>query len=198
MDQLAALIDFVPLPGFTLGLFAAALTGEAGIIALMVLAAQGALPAAAVIAGSALGTFLADAAWFLVGHTYLGRAIERREHLARHAQRVNAFLSGITRDVHLRTLIAAKFLLGTRILTILHLSRTGLSLRAFLRYNVAATAIWLTVIAAAGWLMGRGVASIAPALDAAQALATALLIALIAFSLIKVWLTKRLAGRRRR
>lgn len=198
MDQLAALIDRVPFADVLLPVVAAATTGEAGIIALMLLATQGAIAPLGVIAGSALGTLIADTGWFLLGHTYLGRALERREHLARHARRVNAFISGITRDVHLRTLIIAKFLLGTRILTILHMSRTGLALNAFLRYNVAATAIWLAAIVSVGWLAGRGIVNIAPFLDAAQAFATALIATLIIFSLAKVWITKRLTRTRRR
>lgn len=88
----------------------------------------------------------------------------------------------------IRTLLISKFIYGTRIFTMLHISKNKVTLRQFILYDFVVILTWLIPITIIGWLAGKGIAAATTALHRVEIgiLLLVLVIALIAFAQRKV------------
>ena len=90
-------------------------------------------------------------------------------------------------------LLYTKFLYGTRLITILHLSSRKISFRSFFLFNIISAVIWLFVVIPLGWLAGMGVINLLPAFSAVGYSFIAVFLTIAIFQTTSIWTMRRLA-----
>lgn len=136
------------LPALFVG---AGLEGEAVVVAGGLLAHQGLVPLPGVMAATALGSFVADQAWFAVGRRF------RDHRWVAKARAKPAFaraLAALERHP-IGFIFSFRFIYGFRTISPIAIGTTGVSARTFLGVNAVAAAIWGTVFSAVGYLFGH-------------------------------------------
>lgn len=168
------------------------LFGETVILSGSYLAGQGIWSVVVVYIWALLGTLAADAAWFYLGPKGM-RLFHRWEKVK---QKHEAIISALQRHVGDKPFLAMlfiKFLYGTRILTIIYLSSVKVKFWTFMLFDFIGTAVWLVVMVGAGWLAGKGLADVLPAVRSVEYLLSGLVVMMVIFKLITSWLEKRIA-----
>lgn len=168
------------------------LFGETVILSGSYLAGQGIWSVATVYLWALLGTLAADAAWFYFGPRAL-RLMHRWEKVKhKHEAIINALQKHVGEKPFLAMLFI-KFLYGTRILTIIYLSSVKVKFWTFLLFDLVGTAVWLVAMVGVGWLAGKGLANVLPAVRGAEYLLTGVVVLMILFKVTTTWLEKRIA-----
>ncbi|TCM52264.1 membrane protein DedA with SNARE-associated domain [Rhizobium sp. PP-F2F-G48] len=134
-------------------LIGAGVEGEAVAFLGGVLAHRGLLVYWQVAAAAALGSFVADQLFFLIGrHAARFRFVSRLE--ATPAMRR---AKGLLERYPVGFILAFRFIYGMRIISPLLISRTNISALRFLVLNGIAACLWGTAITAIGFLFGNAV-----------------------------------------
>src|SRR5262245_31958942 len=116
-------------------LIGTALGGEFALFVLGFLAAQHVVPVIPSVILSFFGAFLPNAIWFLLGGTNkIGKATSYRRTESTFAIITEA-VQRVSRGSHLAALIIIKFLIGTPVLLVMYVSRTGLAVKKFIMYQ---------------------------------------------------------------
>lgn len=168
------------------------LFGETVILSGSYLAGQGIWSVVTVYIWALLGTLVADAAWFYLGPKGL-RLMHRWEKVKQKHEAIIAALQRHVGDKPFLAMLFIKFLYGTRILTIIYLSSVKVRFWTFMFFDFIGTAVWLVVMVGVGWLAGKGLADVLPAVRSFEYLLTGLVILMILFKVITSWLEKRIA-----
>jgi len=108
---------------------------------------------------SFLGFVFAEILWFFVGRFRIFRKLSLFS-LRRGEKRVIKGLREIASKNYFASLLATKFIYGTRILSLVYLGSSGERFGKFLRVNIPAIFIWSAVLMPLGWLAGRGAVNI--------------------------------------
>lgn len=137
-----------------LALFAGSgIEGEAVVIAGGLLAHQGLVPLGGVMAATALGSFVADQAWFAAGRRF-------REHRwvikARAKPAFARALHALERHP-IGFIFAFRFIYGLRTISPIAIGTTSVRARTFLAVNAVAAVIWGVTFSALGYVFGREV-----------------------------------------
>lgn len=141
-----------------------------------------------------LGTLAADSAWYYGGTRLAGWMQARprwQTYQEKHAAEITA-TKRLVGEKPFRALLYIKFLYGTRILMILYLSWREVSWKKFLLYDAIGTTAWLVVIMGIGYLAGRGIANLIPAVQTTGFILLGLAIVIIGSRLFSIWITKRI------
>ena len=194
MEWLESTLPFFEPYSYLLPFLGGVFGGEETIILISMLAAQGFITFWNVFIFSFLGTILADSIWFFFGKTFLWEKIKKRKYFSKWFDKVAFIIDNTVRDYHFLALLFTKFLYGTRLITIMYLSREKMTFLKFSFYNAIVTFIWTAVIVPLGWFAGKGVTIIIEVLKNVQLAIIALIIFAIGFYLIRVWINKRLIG----
>lgn len=133
-----------------------ALGGEFFLITFAFLSAQGLVSLFALVPLAFFGTFFSDTVWFLVGRTKRFHSITEHRHVGPTVSVITNTIRHISRGSHFMALVFAKFLFGTRVMTILYISKTHLTLKKFLYYNSYAVLFWVLVVIPIGYSSGLG------------------------------------------
>lgn len=136
--------------------FGAAFGGELALFAIAFLTAQGVLSLFSLVTLSFLGTFSSDILWFLLGRTVMIKKIISSRYANGAISILVQAVDRVSRGNRFLALIIAKFLVGTRILLIMYVSKTDLGLRRFIHYDAIAVLLWLAVIIPIGFVSGLG------------------------------------------
>lgn len=166
--------------------------GETVILSGSYLAGQGIWSLWTVYLWALLGTLAADAAWFYFGPRAL-RLMHRWEKVKQKHEAIVSALQKHTGNKPFLSMLFIKFLYGTRILTIIYLSSVKVRFWTFMFFDLIGTAVWLVVMVGAGWLAGKGLADVLPAVRSFEYLLTGLVALMIIFKLVTSWLEKRIA-----
>ncbi|RMD67537.1 hypothetical protein D6817_01300 [Candidatus Pacearchaeota archaeon] len=153
-------IESYRLVAYAIVLLSAAAFGDGAIVFFSVLAAQGHMSIAFVFIFSFFGTLLGDFAWFTLSRTKLiGRYLKKRQvkNFYVHFKKVASFISA---GKHFIAVVMAKFLYGTRVLTVFYLRSENIKSARFMAYDSVATLLWLSVLVPAAWLAGKGVSMV--------------------------------------
>ena len=148
--SIEALVARFGLPALFLG---AGIEGEAVVLAGGLLAHQGLVPLGGVMVATALGSFVADQAWFAAGRHF-------REHRwvakARGKPAFARALGALERHP-VGFIFAFRFIYGFRTISPIAIGTTAVSPRLFLLVNAIAAVIWGVVFSTVGYLFGHEV-----------------------------------------
>ena len=143
----------------------AAFGGEPAVIALSFLAAQGIFPAVPFIFTSFLGVLFSDCLYFFLGKTTFVRKLIEHRYAAGTIAAIMEAIERLSRGRHVAAFILAKFVIGTRAVIIMYVSKTGITFGYFLRHNLLAIMAWLTLVIAIGYLAGIGYSYVSGVLE---------------------------------
>ena len=146
--SLAALVARYGLVAVGLG---AAFEGEAAVIAGGLLAHQGLVPLAGVMAVAAVGSFAADQGWFAVGRRF------RTARWVTKARGTTAFGRAIAAlERHpVGFVFAFRFLYGLRTVSPIAIGTSGVPARLFVTVNAVAAVVWAVLFSSIGYLFGN-------------------------------------------
>lgn len=172
------LLQFSDYAG-TIAFLGAFLGGDSVVIFLAGLAGQGLMPLWKVFVFLILGTIISDVLVFSIGRTKYFKRIVGHRYVKKGYDSVVAELDRFFHKKVLVVLIIAKFMYGTRFITLFYLGNKGITSKRFVWYDSIATFIWVIVLGTIGWLAGKGLANYISIIDNVE-LGTALLIGLTA------------------
>lgn len=133
---------------------AALIGGEELIVPLAFLVGTGLWDVPTLFIFTAIGTLVADVGWFLLGRHGIQKSALFKRHTEKY-KKVTAMIKKIA-DHEFNLLLITKFIYGTRIFTIIHLSLEETHLYRFIALNSIVIVVWLTVIINIGWWAGKG------------------------------------------
>lgn len=164
--------------------------GEFAIISLAFLSAQDIFPLPLFLIISFFGTLSSDILWFFLGKTKIaGKIIDHRYALNTIAVVMEA-IHFVSRGHHLLAFIFAKFLIGTRIVVILYVSKTNLAFKKFIQNDVIAVTIWLIILTSIGFLSGLGFTYISHILKNIYAGIGFVILIILVIIVVQIWLKK--------
>ena len=190
VEWLRALVLHYPAFQYAIIFLGTAFGGEAGVIALSFLAAQHVFSFLPFLILSVLGTLFGDTLWFYMGRTRMAGKIIGHRYAANTVSVIVEAINRLSRGNHLLAFVLAKFLIGTRAVLILYVSKTGISLKDFMQHNLPAIFIWFSVVGAIGYLAGLGFTFIAGVLENIYAGAGFALLIFIMVIIAQVWLKR--------
>lgn len=180
---------FIPFFGSMVG-------GEETVVLISMLSAKGVIPFWVVLSTTIVGTILSDSVWYYLARTRVWQKFIVSKYFAGSYAKIATIVNLVTRGSHFRALLYTKFLYGTRIITIMYLSREHLSFKQFSAYNSVVTVIWATVVCTTGWLAGKGLVVLAGYVTDVQIIITLGVAFLIIFYFVRIWINKRLQKKR--
>nr|WP_314467482.1 DedA family protein [uncultured Novosphingobium sp.] len=146
--SIAALIARFGLPAVALG---AAVEGETVVMTGGLIAHQGLMPLSGVMAAAAIGSFVADQFFFLLGRRFrmhrLVRKVTERKAFARVLKLLERYPTGF--------ILAFRFLYGLRTISPIAIGTSNIPARRFVALNALAAAVWGVVIAGIGYSFGQ-------------------------------------------
>ncbi len=194
VEWLRTFLAHYPALQYVVIFLGAAFGGEAAIITLSFLAAQKFFPLLPFFLVSYVGTLSSDALWFAMGRTKLAAKITDHRHVSKTVFMIMEAIRKVSRGSHLLAIIFTKFLIGTRVVLILYVSKTNITLRDFMRYDLIAILIWIVVVIPIGLLAGLGYNYISKTLENIYAGIGFALFILIVFVLLQIYLKKFFAN----
>lgn len=148
--SIEALIAQFGLPAVALG---AALEGETVVLSGGLIAHQGLLPLHGVMAAAAIGSFVADQVFFLLGRRFrthrLVRKITERPTFSRVLRLLERYPTGF--------ILAFRFLYGFRTISPIAIGTSAVPARRFVLLNALAAVLWGIVIGGIGYSFGGAV-----------------------------------------
>ncbi len=166
--------------------------GEIALVTLSFLAAQKVISLPALVFFSALGTFCSDSIWFLLGRTSGVRKIIAHRYATPTMEVITQALKRISRGNNLVMLIFAKFLIGTRVVTLFFISTIYEKYSKFAEHNIVSIVVWLSVVIPVGYLSGLGFTYIASVLQNIYAALGFALLVILVIIMLQTWLQKKL------
>lgn len=168
--------------------------GEVALLTLAFLAAQNVIGIPPLLLLSFLGIFFSDILWFFLGKTKLIKNIITHRYTNGTILVINQAIHRLSKGSDLFALIFAKFIVGTRILLLMHIGTKNIDLQKFIRYDSIAVIFWLAVIIPIGLLFGFGFTYFAQILENVYATIGFVLLVAILLIMLKIWLKNRLTG----
>jgi len=168
----------------------AAFGGEPVVITLAFLAAQKVFPLSSYLLVSFLGVVFSDSLYFFIGRTKLARWVIEHRYAAKTIAAIIEAINRLSHNRHMIAFILAKFVIGTRAVIIMYVSKTGLSFGYFLRHNLLAIVLWLSLINTIGYLSGLGFTYFSQILENVYAGIGFLLLVLLTLILAQRWLKR--------
>jgi membrane protein DedA with SNARE-associated domain len=187
---LSAFILSYPLLQYIIIFLGAGFGGEVAVISLSFLAAQNIFPIVPFFIVGFLGTMTADILWFLLGKTKTAGKIVDHRYATYTISVIMEAIRKVSRGNHLLAFIFAKFLVGTRVVVILYVSKTNISLKHFILNDLVAIFIWLTTLTSIGFLSGLGFAYISHILKNIYAGIGFVILILLIIVMVQIWLKK--------
>lgn len=151
--ELHGLIEHYSRQPDALFFVAAVVGGQEMILPLAFLVGEGFWNVPHLFAVTFIATLAVDLFWF--GLARMGRHWKWLHHFTHDDGRVKKFVKRLSKS-EATLLLVTKFMLGTRVVSVLYLSLDGLKTLRFMLLNFLVTIPWLTLIIAIGWLAGRG------------------------------------------
>jgi len=180
--HIAQFLDIYGIPAIFISTF---FFGEIAILVGFILAGQTVFLFETVFIFSVLATICADLFWFLIG-TFFPKRLLKGRFRSNIFNPISALLGFLTKDRLFMSLLFVKFLIGTRLITIIYLARQKVPFHLFVIFDVIGTMIFVTVISIIGWSMGKGLHNLLPAYHFITSL---VLIVILSLSLLYIYKT---------
>ncbi len=191
IEWIQALFSNYPHYQYLIIFLGAGFIGEPAILLFGFLAATGVLSIGAVIIFGVPGAFLSDCLWFWLGKTRPIRKLISHRHATTFLETIIETMRRASRGNYPLALVFAKFVTGTRIPMILHMSNNQFPFLKFMRFNTIATSFWASVVISIGFLSGLGFTLLSGALKSAYAGIGFIFLIVVAIILFQKWLKKR-------
>jgi membrane protein DedA with SNARE-associated domain len=192
MEQLA---QWIPAHQLPLAIFLGVLAGgEVAVLAGLLLALSGALSVSTLFLLAFAANVASDLLWFLSGERLVALA-RRRRSLAARLDRAMETVARVDSGRRCRYLLYYKFVYGIRIATIVFTAMRRVSLRRFVAWNSAGSAIYLAALIGGGLLLLRGAVEAAPAAHALRYALAAAVAAVVLARWGSAWLRHRIDAR---
>ena len=143
---------YTPVVSFIGGL----LGGNETLLFLSILASGGFLNIYYLFIFFYIGSLISDSLWFLLGRSKLFEVVWRIRWVSKFYPNLGKFLRHITKN-KFWLLFITKFLYGSKILTLLYLSRQKIKYGYFIKCISIINLIWVSFIIFFGWSAGMGV-----------------------------------------
>ncbi len=193
-EIITSLTPVLSVYGWLITYVASAIWGDATIIALAFIAAQGTFPIWVVVVFGYFGTLTGDCIWFLLTYLKFWDKLKRWKKFSDKFEKVDERIQKLGKKSDLYVLIVTKFLYGTRILTILYVGLKKLPFRKFLLYDGIATIFWIIAMSGIGYATGKGFQIVIQVFKNVQLGLTLLVVAIILFILLQKWINKKLGN----
>ena len=190
LEWLHVLILHYPAFQFIIIFLGAAFGGELALFTISFLAAQGILHIFPLVVFSFFGAFSADILWFSLGRTSLAEKIISHRYASPTISIITQAVDRVSKGNRLVALIFAKFLVGTRIVLIMYVSRTDLALKRFARLDAIAVLVWLLLVIPIGFISGLGFTYLAEFFHNLYIEIGLILLILFIVVIIQIWLEK--------
>ncbi len=175
---------------FVLFFLAALLGGEEIIFPLAFLVGRAWWDLELLILGSFIGTMVSDLAWFLLGRHGIQKTKFFQKHTAKYEIAKKLFQKLAKHEFNL--MLITKFIYGTRIMTIFHLSIGGMSIIRFLSYSACTISLWLNVVIGIGWWAGKGSVFLNKLYEHPASLVLSLISLLVLFHIARHLISKKI------
>ncbi len=192
IEWLRVFIDHYPYLEYLVIFLGAAFGGEFVLLALGFLAAQKVISIFSLVIFSLLGTLFSDTLWFFLGRTIFVRKIVAHRYANNTIFVINKAIQRVSKGNNLFALIIAKFLVGTRILLIMFVGSKIIKFKDFIRQDILAIILWLTVIIPIGFISGLGFTYFASILENIYMAIGFVLLIIFLSIMLEIWLKKRL------
>jgi len=187
VEWLRTVIDNYPAFQYLIIFLGAGFGGEVAVITLGFLSAQGVFPLVTFFLVSFIGTLSTDMIWFFLGRTkMIGKMLTHR-YANKTVLIITEAISKVSGGSHLLAMIFAKFLIGTRVVLIMYVAKTGISVKKFIYYDVISVIAWLLVVIPIGYVGGLGFSYLAKVFENIYAGIGFFLIFVFGIVLLQVW-----------
>ena len=180
---------------YVVSFFAPAFGGDAAAIGLAFLSAQGHYPLWTLFTFGVVGTVFADSVWFFIAKQRVVNTIRNGGRFSARYQKVEETVVRLSHSNDFLLLLLAKYIYGTRILTIFYVSLKELAFGKFLIYSSVTTVLWIIPICTIGWLAGMGFDMVLTMFRNVQLALAFLLVLVVLFyviqRVIKRWLIQK-------
>ena len=136
--------------------FGAGFRGEVAIIAFGFLAAQGVFPLHLLFVVSFFGTLSSDLLYFSIGRTKIAGKFFSHRFTNSTINLITEAVRKVSRGSHFVALLLANFMIASRIILIMYVSKTDIKFGRFIYYESISLILWLLVITAIGFFSGIG------------------------------------------
>ncbi len=177
--------------GWIITYCASVLWGDATILTLAFISAQGTFPIWIVFVFGFLGTLTGDCLWFLLTKLNFWKKVKRWNKFYDKYKKIDERIQRLGKRSDLTVLIITKFLYGTRILTIIYVGLKKISFRKFLLYDGIATVFWIIAMAGIGYATGKGFQIILNVFKNVQLALALLIVIIIIFIVLDKWINKK-------
>ena len=178
IEWISAFIASYPLLQYLIVFLGAAFGGEVALISLSFLWV------------SFLGTTSGDILWFFLGKSRLAGRVIGHRYAAPTLSVIMEAIRRVSRGNRLLAFIFAKFLVGTRAIVIIYVSKTNISFKNFFPPDLVAILIWLTTLISIGYLSGLGFTYVSGILKSIYAGIGFVILILIVVVMAQIWLKK--------
>ncbi len=161
------------------------------MIALGFLLAQGMFSLMPLFAVSFFGTMSSDILYFLLGRTNIVNKFFTHRFANNTINLITEAVHRISRGSHFIALFLANFMLASRIIIIMYVSKTDLTLKRFIAYESVSLVMWLFAVLGIGYISGIGYTYLSDLLENIYAGIGFLLLVIIALMMVQLWLKKK-------
>ena len=162
------------------------LGGEEIILFLSFLSGQGTLPFWILFVFAYIGTIASNILWYFAGKTIIIDKIVHWKKIRKTYEKIVHLIDKSKKRNEILALFVTKVIYGTRIITIMLLSKKGMSFLQFVIYSSTATLVWYIIVIPIGWLAGRGFTFLFEILENLQLAIAFIVSAIVVFYIIRV------------
>ena len=134
----------------------AAFGGEVAMVALGFLAAQGVLSLYTLFVVSFFGTLSSDILYFSIGRTKTAGKFFSHRYTNGTINMITEAVRKVSKGSHFVALLLANFMIASRIILIIYVSKTNIKFGRFVYYESISLVLWLLALISIGFLSGIG------------------------------------------
>lgn len=192
-EQIVSILDLLNSYPFLISFLPVIFGGEVAIITLAFLSQQNLISIGYVILFGLIGAILSDLLWYSLTKLRLVRKFKEWRHIKKHYENIEKKIEKISRGKDFLMLLIAKFVVGTRVVTIIYLNLRNIKLSKFVVYSIVANFIWLGAMITFGVLAGRGFVALG-LFDRIQWIILGVVVLIVAWHFIEKAITKKFVG----
>ncbi len=170
---------------------AAAFGGELAMISMSFLVAQGLFSIVPFLSVSYVGTLSSDILWFSLGKTKMVGKLFTHRYTNKTISTINEAVYKISKGSDFIALLLANFMIASRIILIMYVSKRDLKFWKFLYYEAIALVFWILSVFSIGYFSGIGYELLSDTLDNVYAGIGFILLVIFVFVFIQLWFKKK-------
>src|SRR3989338_2168855 len=168
----------------------AAFGGEVAMVALGFLAAQGVLSLYTLFIVSFFGTLSSDILYFLIGRTKAAGRFFSHRYTNGTINMITEAVHKMSKGSHFIALLLANFMIASRIILIIYVSKTNIKFGRFIFYESISLILWLLVLISIGFFSGLGFTYISGILENIYVGIGYILLIFILVVIVQLWFKK--------